>query len=150
MNINNIYIYILSFLLLCRYVNGGMGVRTCKGSFTTFCVLHVSRARGTDAPLRRSPYGKIPRRGNNHPCVKLTRLADAGVPAALRPERPVSAPRKADRPHSPTPKRSPLEATTARPTKSGHGSSPGGSRKRGAGRRQRVEQSLFFLGKSLA
>lgn len=61
-----------------------MGVRTKNASQTAFCVLRISRARGIDTSLSPFPYGKIPRRGNNHPCVKPTRLADADVHAALR------------------------------------------------------------------
>ena len=90
-----------------------MGVRTKKALQTPFRVLHVSRARGRRHFPSHLPYGKIPRRGNNHPCEKPSRPSDAGVLAALRPERarsrperPVSAPRKADRPQ-PDPKTKP-------------------------------------------
>ena len=117
-------------------------------------MLHVSRARGADTIPWPFPYGKIPKRGNNHPCGKPTRQADAHVPEALRPERAesrperaVSAPRKADRPQ-PNPKMKPTQGDRGRSSKIGNGSSPGGSRKRGAGRSKEVEQSLFWRGKT--
>ena len=119
-----------------------MGVRTCKASSTPFCVLHVSRARGADTIPWPFPYGKIPKRGNNHPCGKPTRQADAHVPEALRPKRAESrperatfAPRKADRPQ-PNPERKPAQGGRGRILENRQRFLPRGLQKAGRGKEQ--------------
>jgi len=132
-----------------------MGVRTKNLPFAhVSCAARIARARCRHI---RSPflYGKIPRRGNNHPCGKPSRPRTRTFPrpcAHNAPEAAQNAPRSRrarQTARSPTPKGSPHRAAGAESSKIGNGSSPGGSRKRGAGRRRRVEQSLFFLGKNL-
>ena len=112
---------------------GAWGCARVRTFQPPFCVLHVSRARGTDANLLPFQYGKIPGCCNNHPCVKPMRPEDAHVPQSpapdrvgSRPERAVSAPRKADRPQ-PNPERKPTQGDRGRSSKIGDGSSPEGS-----------------------
>ena len=96
----------------------------------------------------------IPRRGNNHPCGKPSRPRTRTFPRPCAHNAPEAAqnapcPRRARQTaRSPTPKGSPHRATVAESSKIGNGSSPGGSRKRGAGRSREVEQSLFWRGKN--
>ena len=127
-----------------------MGVRT---KMARPCAARIARAR---LPTLPSPilYGKIPRRGNNHPCGKPSRPRTRTFPrpcAHNAPEAAQNAPRSRrarQTARSPTPKGSPHRATGAESSKIGNGSSPGGSRKRGAGRSREVEQSLFWRGKN--
>ena len=101
-DVNILFFSLNTHLSICRWGDGGAHENSPLAHVS--CAARVARARcrHIHTPIL---YGKIPRRGNNHPCEKPSRPSDAGVLAALRPqrarsrpERPVSAPRKADRP----------------------------------------------------
>lgn len=130
-----------------------MGVRTKKASQTPFCVLHVSRARGADTRLALLHNGKIPRRGNNHPCEKPSRPTDAGVHASprperagSRPERPVSAPRRADRPQ-PDPETEPARGRPGPIIENRPWFLPRGLQKAGRGKEQGSRAEFVLAGK---
>ena len=150
-SVNILFHSLLRHLSVCQRGDGGVdeNSRLAPGS----CAARIARARCRHI---RSPilYGKIPRRGNNHPCGKPSRHRTRTFPrpcAHNAPEAAQNAPRSRrarQTARSPTPKGSPHRATGAESSKIGNGSSPGGSRKRGAGRSREVEQSLFWRGKN--
>lgn len=87
-DVNILFLPLHTHLSICRRGDGGANEKSPSDPVS--CVARIARARPPTLPLA-PPYGKIPRRGNNHPCGKPSRPSDAGVLAALRPERAEAA-----------------------------------------------------------